>query len=617
MDGLRIFVVFAMIIAAFAAVVKVFMPSAVQMHAPLIGPTTITPMPPIPVTSLDRYSEGSQSRLAVYITDENSNWIGIAHGLKTIGVPFILTTDPQRALKHDVVFVYPMISGRLLPADTLQALAQHPLKGGTLIGTNVLGGGLESIFGFEGVRESKDHSTLTFNSQTPEARALGHIASGPIKIGSKTKIRSNPGTNVYLNPIAPPIATYENGDAAIVGRSFETGQSYALGIDLGQLLQKGYNFKEDDISASYANQYQPTLDMLLSFIANIYESGAPDSIRVGTVPNGKKLAVMMTHDVDYHNSVANALEYAKMEARHGVRSTYFIQTKYVNDFNDVSFLDEAGTQFIKDLSAMDLEIASHSVSHSLQFNEFPLGTGEEALPSYQPFVRDSERTEDASLMGELRISKFILEDFSGREVRSFRPGYLRIPRELPQALKWSGYEYSSAVTANKSLTHLPFQLMEDRFYDTEIEIFEFPITIEDEIPPLMGTRLPEAIDVAERLSQYGGTMVTLSHPDILGHKFEFAEGFIKAVKPYAWFGTMTDFGDWWSARNAVAVDVIGDTDKRQIQLSCPETIKGLTLIMPASFGLPGHISGGEVTNVSSDGWMINCTSKTMTIDIAR
>jgi len=86
-----------------------------------------------------------------------------------------------------------MISGRLLAADTLQALAQH-------------------------------------------ARALGHIASGPIKIGSKTKIRSNPGTNVYLNPIAPPIATYENGDAAIVGRSFETGQSYALGIDLGQLL---------------------------------------------------------------------------------------------------------------------------------------------------------------------------------------------------------------------------------------------------------------------------------------------------------------------------------------------------------------------------------------------
>jgi len=30
---------------------------------------------------------------------------------------------------------------------------------------------------------------------------------------------------------------------------------------------------------------------------------------------------------------------------------------------------------------------------------------------------------------------------------------------------------------------------------------------------------------------------------------------------------MTDFGDWWSARNAVAVDVIGDADKRQIQLS--------------------------------------------------
>lgn len=616
MDGLRIFVVMTVILAVFVGIVNLFMPERVQMHAALIGPDARSPMAAIAATTIEHYSEGTESRLAVYITDEKSNWIGVAHGLKTIGVPFILTTDPKRALQHEVVFVYPMISGRLLPAETLQALAQHPLNGGTLIGTNVLGGGLETIFGFDGVRESKDHSTLYFNPETPEAADLNHITTRRIKIGSETKIQSNPGTNVYLNPAEPPIATYGNGEAAIVGRKFETGQTYALGIDLGQLLLKGHNFKEVDISESYANQFQPTLDVLLTFIANIYRANEPGGIRLGTVPDGKKLSVMMTHDVDYQNSVANALDYAKMEAQHGVRSTYFIQTKYVNDFNDVSFLDEAGTRILKELAAMDLEIASHSVSHSLQFDAFPIGTGAESLPRYQPFVRDADNTQNASLMGELRISKFILEDFSGRDVRSFRPGYLRIPPKLPQALNWSGFDYSSAVTANKSLTHLPFQLMENRFYDSEVDIFEFPITVEDEIPPLMGSRLPEAIDIAEKLSQYGGNMVTLSHPDILGHKFEFAEGFIKAVKPYAWFGTISDFGDWWSARNDIGIDVVEQGDQKIVQISCPRKIKGLTLVVPESFGLPGEIIGGEVANVSSDGWMINCTSERMTIGIS-
>jgi len=610
--------IFGVILALIIGVFKLFGPSRVMMFEVISGPDAISAMPDRPHAQISDYGEGSENRLAVLITDENSNWLGVAHGFKTIGIPFIMTTDVDRALTHDVVFVYPMISGRTVAPKDLRALGQYPQQGGTVIATNVLGGGLNSIFGFSEVRETKDHAFVDFNLETIEGQKLQAIGQHKIKIGSETKIASNPGSNAYLSPAQPPIAVYEDNQPAIVKRDFAGGGvAYAIGLDFGQLLLKGHNFKEDDIAFTYANQYQPTLDSLLNFMAEIYRSGQEDGVTLGTVPDGKRLSVMMTHDVDYKHSVRNAIEYAKMEAKYGVRSTYFIQTKYIRDYNDVPFLDEAGTQNLRALSKMDVEIASHSVSHSLQFHEFPIGSGEESLPSYQPYVRNSQRTTNASLMGELRVSKFILENLSGQKVRSFRPGYLRIPPKLPEVLDWSDYAYSSSVTANKSLTHLPFQLMEGRFFENESPIFEFPITIEDELPPRMGERLPEAIAVAEQLARYGGTMVTLNHPDILGHKFEFAEGFINAVKPYAWFGTVSEFGDWWTARNAVGIDIIREDGDKVIRVSCPVAIEGLTLKVPEIYAPPGDVSGGVIEHVSPDEWRVNCNAPIMTIGLSK
>ncbi|WP_084399300.1 polysaccharide deacetylase family protein [Henriciella aquimarina] len=593
-----------------------FEPKRMDMSQALEGPRQASAMPAIAPSDISDYETGSESRLAVLITDEASNWLGLAHGLKTIGVPFIITTDHDRALRHDVVLVYPMVSGRLVPAETLRALARFPQNGGTLIAANVLGGGLAPVFGFEGVSESKSHTHLVFDTRYAITSDFAELGHDRIRIGSETSIETNPGTNAYLSPAEPPVARYEDGSAAIVKRSYSDGTAYALGIDLGQLLLKGYNYKETNISEAYANQYQPTLDTLLRLISAIYREGDPDSVILGTVPDGKSLSVMMTHDVDYRKSVRNAVHYAEMEKEKGVRSTYFIQTKYMNDYNDETFLDDEGIEHVHELEALGVEIASHGVSHSLQFDKFDLGTGTEAIPAYQPFVRTAELTQNASIMGELRVSKFILETVTDNKVRAFRPGYLRIPQKLPEALLWSGYAYSSSVTANKSLTHFPFKLMASRGFEKDLEIFEFPITIEDELPPLMGERLEEAKAIADRLAAYGATMVILSHPDILDHKFDFAEGFIEHVKPFAWIGTISEFGAWWAARDKVGVDVVGNSGQKAVELSCPTRIEGLTLLVPRQFGLPGSPTGGAVTTAEAGSWLLDCEPGGMRIPIS-
>lgn len=60
------------------------------------------------------------------------------------------------------------------------------------------------------------------------------------------------------------------------------------------------------------------------------------------------------------------------------------------------------------------------------FSQFPMGTGTEQYPSYTPFVKARNVAYNGTILGELRISKFLLEHFSGQTLVSFRPGQLSI-----------------------------------------------------------------------------------------------------------------------------------------------------------------------------------------------
>mgnify|MGYP001591753901 FL=1 len=147
----------------------------------------------------------------------------------------------------------------------------------------------------------------------------------------------------------------------------------------------------------------------------------------------------------------------------------------------------------------------------------------------------------------------------------------------------TGYQYSSTATANNSLTHLPYQLNYDRMTDSEVELFEFPVTIEDEELPKMGDRLPEVLEVARQISRYGGSMVVFIHPNILDHKLAFEKGFVEGVRPYAWFGSVREFGRWWAARDHVQLDVAQGERVGTVTITTPEPVAGLTLDVPGGW----------------------------------
>ncbi len=548
------------------------------------GPIEKTVISPERPASLNAYSRGSSSRLAVLLTDPHSGWLGIAHGLKAIGVPFLITRDYRAALRHRVVLVYPVISGKVLSIGALRALAALPRRGGVLIGVNVLGG-LNEVFGFDHAVESRSRLRLLFTCGQRRPCTFRGPRETSINLGSPTHPQGVLTSVGYTHPRAAPLARFDDGTAGITARAYGAGKVYAFGIDIGQLLLQGYNNRSQGIERSYVNGYEPTLDLFLRLLKDMYADGNASAVTLSPTPAGKALSVLLTHDLDSRRSFPNALAFAEFERKQRLPATYFIQTKYVRDWNDVAFLTAGNVAVLKRLARLGMELGSHTVSHSRQFNGFPLGGGDETFPAYQPLVKDATTTVHGTILGELRVSRFLLQHLSGEHIISFRPGYLRDPFDLPQALAATGYQFGSSVTANDSLTHLPFQLDYARGSVGETNVFEFPVTVEDQAPPFLLARLPHAIGLARAVARYNGLFVVLIHPNVVGYKLEFERRLVRALRPFAWFGTLADYGRWWRSRNAVGVDVQQQAAGSLVRLTIPSPLHGLTLSVPAGLRL--------------------------------
>jgi hypothetical protein len=191
---------------------------------------------------------------------------------------------------------------------------------------------------------------------------------------------------------------------------------------------------------------------VLRFIGEVYRAYESDALSLHPAPDGYPLSIIVSHDVDYAGSLANSVSYAEYERSMGYGATYFLQTKYFKDYFDEVFFDERTPRLLATLEGLGMELGSHSVCHSDMFARLPQGTYREAYPDYQPRIIEFFYTRDATIMGELRVSKYLIERQSRSTVTSFRPGFLANPFSLPQSLESSGYRYSSTCRTGRPMT---------------------------------------------------------------------------------------------------------------------------------------------------------------------
>ncbi|PXA88301.1 hypothetical protein DMC18_19465 [Caulobacter sp. D5] len=547
-------------------------PSVMHVFPGVRGPAQASKIVEPPRTRIAQFDRGGPHRLAILVTDPQSGWLGLVRGFRAHGVPITVTQDPAKAMTHKVVLVYPIVSGRVLTAGQLRALAQHVRDGGTVLAFNLAGGGLGELFGVGPGTEASSRLRLRWSKTTgePEADEIVVSSAGEAKVAS---VGYAPGT-------AQVAARFDDGSTAAACRQVG-GQACVLGVDLGSLAQRSMNGRAEALARRYVNGYEPSLDSLFRWVRDLYVAGEPMPWLVSTAPAGKQVSILFTHDVDYGPSVRNALAYADALKARDIRGTFYVQTKYMKDYNDKVFFDEAAVADVKGLLARGQEVGSHTVAHSGAFEHtMSLGDGRERYPRYRPFVETVDTVRGASILGELRVSKFLLERLAGAQVVSFRPGRLAYPFTLPQALDASGYRYSSSITANTVLTHLPFQLTDGRADGALQPVFEFPVAIEDEAPPPLLQRLDSADALVARVARDRGVVTVLIHPNTIGDKLAFEAALADRWKGRAWMGATDRFGDWWSARDALELDVEPRGAGWTLTAAAPRAVSGVEILLP-------------------------------------
>ncbi|MDE3011812.1 MAG: hypothetical protein KGI67_13080 [Pseudomonadota bacterium] len=560
----------------------------------LHGPAAPSVIARPPATDWQTMDHGGAARLAILLTGpDQGSWLGLVEGLRALGVPVTVTRDWHEAVHHRMVVIYPEVSGRHFDAEAFAALRNIPLNGGTLLAFNVMGGVLSAAFGVREVQPARNRFAFRFEGSGRPPR------EAEIPLGTAAQAEPGLWTFAYVAAGASVLARFDDGMPALLDNPEGGGHAYLMGVDAGDLLLRGHNNRQQGITRAYVNQYEPAADVLLHWIKDRYREAEPLAVTLATAPDGKALPVMITHDLDYLASLRNAQDYLAFEREAGIRATYFAQTKYVRDWEDKSFLDAEGVELIRALALGGMEVGSHTVAHSRVFNRMDAGTGEERFPAYHPVVADHHVCRGCSVFGEARISRFLLEQLTGTAPLSFRSGHLLNPPMLPEILVASGYRFGSDSTANDLLSHLPVHAHFGRGSSTELPFYEFPVTIEDEESPPLGERVGPALAVAEDVIRDEGIFVVLIHPNVVGHKLRFERELVRALRDRAWFGSIADFGEWWTARDRLEFDVVPGTDadpQPHLHITAPLPIEGLTLQLP-----PGvHLAPGGVVRRSVD-----------------
>jgi hypothetical protein len=184
---------------------------------------------------------------------------------------------------------------------------------------------------------------------------------------------------------------------------------------------------------------------------------------------------------------------------------------------------------------------------------------------------------------------------------------------LPQALSATGYRFSSSVTANVSLSHLPFRLNRGRGTVEESDVFEFPVTVEDELGAPLLDRLPEAVDLARRIAHHGGLFVVLIHPNVVGDKLAFEKRLVTSIRQQSWLGSVAEYGHWWAARDAIQLDVQPSNTGAVAEIVAPLRIDGLTIRLPPGLSL----EGATPSAAGADTWVLGPIEGRVELDLRR
>ncbi|MFI5388278.1 MAG: hypothetical protein ACHQY2_01060 [Candidatus Eremiobacterales bacterium] len=568
--------------------------------------------------------------LAVYAPDPQEYAFGARHLASGMGIPYLFTHDLAKALRQPMVVMTGAVDGNFMTDATTAKIHDYISGGGIVVVDDGESAGIEILAGIDSLTPSEHRYTMSIDAASgdPGFVRLTHPEERTISLGNKKE-----GQAVLTQGYKPKpggservLARFEDGTAAIVERAIGKGRIYVTGLAYYDSVLRPQDDQAIEAGRVYDNGFEPSADVPQMMVRDWYLHLVRGAVVTDPTPDGLSGALIITHDVDYINSVTNMLPYAKAEKSHGFTTTYFVQAKTVHDIEDYGFYDARGKQIVATVAGEGGDIGSHTVAHAPDFRTFPVGTGKETPENYKPFVKviapdhSHGLTIGATVTGEVHVSQERLDAASPLvHVDALRTGYLLINRELWTVLERYGYRFDSSYAAGEVMTAYPYVAMEEQGGTVESRIVEFPIVLADAdgwVPML--PHMAAFDTVLDDEADIHGVVTTLIHPDVVADKLPTELALVAHARPRMWVGDMDAFGDFWEKRSQTVVTgspVVGG--REHLTVTSPHGVDGLTLDFPA--GLTQTGAAGTTARITRSGTSVVLgdlsPGQTVTLDV--
>ena len=480
--------------------------------------------------------------------DARQEQLALRNCLELLGIPFVATTVVEEAVRRPLVVTGGILFNTELTPNEREALYAYVERGGVLLATQVQGNMFFPLFGLVDAATSRTNFSLRFTDvDDPALRYLNRPEERSVSLGDPSLYSETVWSTEYTpGRRTKVLAQYENGAAALTLYAYGRGLAYALGLGFKETTLLPQLARSFEAARRWINSFEPSGDVFRLLLRGLYEDSVHPFLLVHTVPEGRETALVLSHDVDARESFRNSLTFARMEASLGVRSTFFVTTKYFRDATDIDYYTPNRVEWIKQIKEMGFEVGSHSVSHSLTFDEFPLGSQEVDLQSYRPAR--------PTVSGEVRVSKQLLDRDLNQDTIGFRAGYLRYPNELLRVLEESGYRFDSSVSAQYVLTNFPYFGFRRRALDAEqSNIVVVPVTLDDSrdflTPKTQEKVLRTWTEIIRANAENGATTCLLIHPTDTSYKLQTERRLIAAhLGDETWIGDVGSLARFWRDR---------------------------------------------------------------------
>ncbi|TAL36889.1 MAG: hypothetical protein EPN93_06900 [Spirochaetes bacterium] len=481
----------------------------------------------------------------------------VLHSLDILGIQHIETEDVATATKYPLIVIAGDIRNTTFTRSEQEEIFRYVESGGTLLAPVVTGNKYFSLFGIKQPADSNKRFAIEFKESSTDdsLKYLDRKEERSISLGNKKLYSETIWTHSCELKDAKSLGTTEDGLSVFSVNQYGEGLAYMLGVSFTGVVLQPHVGNDYEAQRTWINRFEPGSDVFLMILKAVYEKAISPYVYLSTIPYGYKTALILSHDVDAQLSFRNSIDYAELEKRFGVRSTFFVTTKYFKDEMDIGYYETERISYMRKVKELGGDVQSHTVTHSINFDLFPVGAQNTTKAVYNPL-------EAPTVFGELLVSKELLDrDIPGQNTISFRAGDLRYPERLIEVMEKSGYKYDSTFSANDIMCNFAYRALKQRRAGADnSSIVEIPVTFDDSQGYVNLENYKDMvklwIDVIWANADNEAISVLLLHTSETAYKLKSEELLLQALQGKdIWIGDLTTYGDFWNERSNVRYNV--------------------------------------------------------------